>query len=84
MLKMAPGEYFFFFGISFCELLFFRYRVTILVLTFFAYTTYHLSRKPISVVKVNLFRWSLSDRVCMGLMSHPNKGVLTARLLWAF
>ena len=29
-----------------------RYRVSIFVLTFFAYTTYHLSRKPISVVKV--------------------------------
>ena len=30
----------------------FSYRGSVLILTFFAYTTYHLSRKPISVVKV--------------------------------
>lgn len=30
------------------------YRGSVLILTFFAYTTYHLSRKPISVVKGTL------------------------------
>ena len=32
--------------------LFSSYRGWVLILTFFAYTSYHLSRKPISVVKV--------------------------------
>lgn len=31
-----------------------RFRGFILVLTFFIYTCYHMSRKPISVVKVRL------------------------------
>ena len=39
---------------------FFRYKVFIIIFTFLCYTSYHLSRKPISVVKVNkynLFLW---------------------------
>lgn len=44
------------FGIvnNFLLCLFCRYKLFILVFTFFAYTSFHLSRKPISVVKVCL------------------------------
>lgn len=34
-----------------------RFRGFILLLTFFIYTCYHMSRKPISVVKVRLAWW---------------------------
>lgn len=41
-----------------------RYRGFILLLTFFIYTCYHMSRKPISVVKVRpAWRWG-SRRRC--------------------
>lgn len=33
-----------------------RYRAFILLITFLIYTCYHMSRKPISVVKVSLAR----------------------------
>ena len=35
-------------------LIFFRYKVTVLLLTFISYTCYHLARKAISVVKPKL------------------------------
>uniref|UniRef100_A0A4W6DHZ1 Glucose-6-phosphate exchanger SLC37A2 n=1 Tax=Lates calcarifer TaxID=8187 RepID=A0A4W6DHZ1_LATCA len=41
---------------SFCQSLFCRYRSFILFLTFIFYTAYHLSRKPISIVKSELHR----------------------------
>uniref|UniRef100_A0A3Q3JB91 Glucose-6-phosphate exchanger SLC37A2 n=1 Tax=Monopterus albus TaxID=43700 RepID=A0A3Q3JB91_MONAL len=47
-----------------------RYRGFILLLTFLIYTTYHLSRKPISIVKVTgtiQFQFSVFYTVCTGL-----------------
>jgi len=39
-----------------------RYRALVLIFTFFIYTAYHLSRKPISVVKVCiLFKCKFKD-----------------------
>ena len=38
------------------KIMFFSYRGHALMLTFLVYTTYHLSRKPISVVKVSFIR----------------------------
>lgn len=38
--------------------LLYRYKYFTLILTFFAYTTYHLSRKPIGVVKVRFILYT--------------------------
>ncbi|XP_057374542.1 glucose-6-phosphate exchanger SLC37A2-like [Daphnia carinata] len=43
----------------------FIYRTSILVLTFFTYTAYHMSRKPISVVK------NVLSQNCTGLIPPP-------------
>lgn len=47
---------------TFCS----SYRGWVLILTFFAYASYHLSRKPISVVKVRItkLQWSGSHSKC--------------------
>lgn len=41
------------------------YRISILLLTFLTYTAYHMSRKPISVVK------NVLSRNCSGLVPPP-------------
>lgn len=52
------------------------YRGLTLVLTFLSYTSYHLSRKPISIVKVSS---SLAPAVGQGTWrGHMRRGVLTA------
>ena len=38
-----------------------RYRASVLLLTFVAYTCYHMSRKPISVVKTRLLNCTGED-----------------------
>jgi len=43
-----------------------RYRALILVFTFLIYTAYHLSRKPISVVKVCLIEFDYIDLLLIG------------------
>jgi len=56
------------------DYMFFRHQIFILLFTFFIYASYHLSRKPISVVKVRLdsvhfisqlkwIRWSITFRI---------------------
>jgi len=43
-----------------------RYRVSVLVLTYLSYMTYHLSRKPISIVK------NVLNQNCTGLPTPPS------------
>ncbi|KAK3101050.1 hypothetical protein FSP39_000582 [Pinctada imbricata] len=57
---------------------FFRYKIFIIIFTFFCYTSYHLSRKPISVVKSVLHRncskpLDDSDHTYINPADHDNK-----------
>ena len=54
--------------------LFPRYRILILVFTFVGYMSYHLSRKPISVVKTELFNCT-HPNVTLGLSGDGDDGV---------
>lgn len=49
-----------------------RYRGLTLVLTFLCYTSYHLSRKPISIVKVSSNLAPAAGRGDMGVLEHPD------------
>ena len=53
----------------FIEILFYRLRTSVLVLTFLTYTCYHASRKPLSVVK------SYFGRKCDGLIPPPGTNI---------
>jgi hypothetical protein len=54
----------------FCNF-FFSYRVSVLVLTYISYMSYHLSRKPISIVK-NVLNQNCSDTPTSTTMANVN------------
>ena len=72
-----------------------RYRGFILLLTFLIYTCFHMSRKPISVVKVRLAwggeergrRWALVEIHCSRMVwnsapGHPSSVIAEPPLHW--
>uniref|UniRef100_A0A671XWI7 Solute carrier family 37 member 1 n=1 Tax=Sparus aurata TaxID=8175 RepID=A0A671XWI7_SPAAU len=67
-------------------MLYFRYRALTFILTFLLYTSFHLSRKPISIVKSELHKncSSVSDLATIGASSGAGSGqqpsLLTAHL----
>ena len=56
----------------FFEIIFFRYKATILLLTFMSYTSFHLSRKVISVVKPVLIECDNVTDTCTSWIDEIN------------
>ena len=59
-----------------------RYRALILIFTFLIYTAYHLSRKPISVVKVCICL-NVSQLICCWFLIHSDQQPLVW-ITWGF